>query len=191
MKTLFSISFLLIVTMGFSQEKSIKEQELLSRIYSQRKDNKSIINYDKSFVSDDRLFYESLQGEKDSSTSDEKLIKRALQNYMDGSSYNRRKQIKSAFTNDATLYLTNREGKFKRYTPQEYADFFKNRKEGEFNGRDAKILAFEVTKDIATAKVEIAGPKRKWVYIDLFLLKKLAGEWKIISKTATRIDNNK
>ena len=64
-------------------------------------------------------------------------------------------------------------------------------KKGEFNGRVAKILAVEVIRDIATAKVEIAGPDRKWVYVDLFLLKKFDKEWKIISKTATRVDDKK
>ena len=124
--------------------------------------------------------------------NDEKRqIEKTLQNYMNGSSYNNKEQIKSAFTNNATLYLTGRNGSFKKYTPEEYANFFKNRKEGEYNGRIAKILAIEITKDIATAKVEIAGPDRKWVYIDLFLLKKVKNDWKIISKTATRVDNPK
>jgi hypothetical protein len=115
-------------------------------------------------------------------------VKETLQNYMNGSSYNKLDMLESAFTKDATLYLTGREG-FKRYTPKEYAGFFKNKKYGEFNGRVAKIIAVEVVKDIATAKVKIIGPERKWVYIDLFLLKKFEKGWKIISKTATRIDD--
>ena len=117
-------------------------------------------------------------------------VQKTLQKYMDGSSYNKQELILSAFTDNATLYLSGRDG-FKMYTPKQYADFFKNGKKGEFNGRDAKILAIEVIKDIATAKVEIAGPERKWVYIDLFLLKKTEEGWKIISKTATRTDNKK
>ena len=113
----------------------------------------------------------------------------ALQKYMEGSSYNKPELLESAFTENATLYLTGKDG-FKLYTPKEYVAFFKDAEKGKFNGRDAKVLAIEVVKDIATAKVEIAGPKRKWVYIDLFLLKKFEDGWKIISKTATRIDNN-
>lgn len=118
-------------------------------------------------------------------------IAKTLQKYMEGSSYNKLELLESAFTQNATLYLTGREGDFKRYTPKEYAAFFKNKKKGEFNGRVAKILAIEVIKDIATAKVEIAGSNRSWVYIDLFLLKKIEKEWKIISKTATRVDEPK
>ena len=116
-------------------------------------------------------------------------VEKALQNYMQGSSYNKPELLLSAFTENATLYLTGKDG-FKLYTPKEYTAFFKDAEKGKFNGRDAKVLAIEVTKDIATAKVEIAGPERKWVYIDLFLLKKFEDGWKIISKTATRVDDN-
>jgi len=115
-------------------------------------------------------------------------VVQTLQKYMEGSSYNKREMLLNAFSDNATLYLTNRDGDFKKYSPSEYADFFKNAEKGKFNGRDAKILEVTVTKDIATAKVEIAGPNRAWVYIDLFLLKKFKNDWKIISKTATRVD---
>ena len=118
-------------------------------------------------------------------------VEEALKKYMDGSSYNKKALLKSAFSQNATLYLTGKDGRFKLYSPKQYSDFFKNKKEGEFNGRKAKVLAIEVIKDIANAKVEIAGPDRKWVYIDLFLLKKFKDGWKIISKTATRVNDEK
>lgn len=142
-----------------------------------------------SFQTED--FYVVNDSQMNKCDKDYFLVKTTLQKYMKGSSYNNQDLIKSAFTNNATLYLTKRDGSFKTYTAQEYAGFFKNGKAGVFNGRDAKVLAIEVVKDIATAKVEIAGPNRKWVYIDLFLLKRQNDEWKIISKTATRVDDNK
>lgn len=123
--------------------------------------------------------------------SETSLVEKTIKKYMEGSSYAKLELLKSAFTDNATLYLTNRDGLFKRYTPKEYTGFFKNAEKGKFNGRDAKVLAIEVVRDIASAKVEIAGPGRKWVYIDLFLLKKFKDGWKIISKTATRIDDEK
>ncbi|WP_298516181.1 nuclear transport factor 2 family protein [uncultured Kordia sp.] len=123
--------------------------------------------------------------------SEHASVEKTLQNYIHGSSYNELEQLKSAFTENATLYLTGRDKSFKRYTPNEYAGFFKNGEKGKFNGRDGKVLAIEIVNDIAWAKVEIAGPERSWVYIDLFLLKKIDNEWKIISKTATRTDNPK
>lgn len=120
-----------------------------------------------------------------------KAVEKTLQNYITGSSYNKLQQLESAFTKDATLYLTGRDGFFKIYTPKEYSGFFKNKKNGEFNGRVGKILSIEIFKDIASAKAEIFGPDRKWVYIDLFLLKETEKGWKIISKTATRVDESK
>jgi phosphoribosyl-AMP cyclohydrolase len=116
-------------------------------------------------------------------------VQKTLQNYIQGSSYNELDILKSAFAENATLYLTTKSG-FKRFTSDEYADFFKNNIKGEFNGRVGKVLSIDVIKDIAVAKVEIAGPERKWVYIDLFLLKKEDKSWIIISKTATRVDGN-
>ena len=44
------------------------------------------------------------------------------QNYIDGSSYNWKDQIKNAFTIDATLYLTTNNG-VKGYSTDEYDDF--------------------------------------------------------------------
>lgn len=120
--------------------------------------------------------------------SETSLVEKTIQNYIDGSSYNKLDQLESAFTDNATLYLTSKE-EFKIFTPKEYAGIFKNNESGKFNGRYGKVLAVDVVKDIATAKVEIAIPKRKMLYIDLFLLKKTEKGWKIISKTATRIDN--
>lgn len=119
--------------------------------------------------------------------TDRELVTKTLQNYIEGSSYNKKDLLLSTFSDNATLYLTAKNG-FKLYTPTEYADFFKNSKVGEFNGRVGEILAIELQEDIATAKVEIFSPKKKWRYIDLFLLKKIDSQWKIISKTATKVD---
>jgi len=115
-------------------------------------------------------------------------VDQTLQKYMEGSSYSKLNMLESAFTENATLYLMNKEG-LKVYTPKEYVAFYKDSVAGEFNGRYTKVLAIEVVNDIATAKVEISIPKRKITYIDLFLLKKFEIGWKIISKTATKIKN--
>ncbi|WP_298539935.1 nuclear transport factor 2 family protein [uncultured Aquimarina sp.] len=123
--------------------------------------------------------------------SETSLIEKTLQNYIDGSSYNKIPQLKSAFAENATLYLTTKDGLFNRFTPDEYSGFFKNKTPGTFNGRLGKILEIAIVKDIATAKVEISFPEKGMLYIDLFLLKKENEAWKIISKTATRIDENK
>ncbi|WP_273566882.1 nuclear transport factor 2 family protein [Maribacter halichondriae] len=124
-----------------------------------------------------------------SQPTNEEQIRVALNDYIDGSSYNKVDQILKAFADNATLYLTNREGEFKNFTPQEYTGFFKNGVPGKFNGRVGKILSIEIDKDIATARAEIVIAERESKYIDLFLLKHIDGKgWKIISKTATQVD---
>lgn len=124
-----------------------------------------------------------------SQSTNEAQIRVTLTDYIEGSSYNKIDQIKKAFANNATLYLSNKDGDFNRYTPEQYTEFFKNGTTGKFNGRVGKILDIEIERDIATAKAEIVISERKAKYIDLFLLKNIVGEgWKIISKTATLID---
>ncbi len=187
----YIMSFLLFFSVFSQVSKSnykLDEQQLLIDIYGNQ-NSKKVINYDKSFVSESKLFYESLEKKSPIPLSDKEKIEVTLKNYIKGSSYNNLEKLESAFTENATLYLTGKDG-FKRYTPKEYVAFFKNSEKGKFNGRYGKVLSIEVVKDIATAKVEISIPERKWVYIDLFLLKKLGGDWKIISKTATRVDGN-
>ena len=168
----------------FSQDKEDIKQELLINTYGNKQ--QKVINYDKSFVSDDRLFYESLdRPDTNLPLSDKELVEETLKSYINGSSYNRLQVLKNSFSKDATLYLTTKNG-FKRYSPEQYTNFFSADKKGEFNGRIGEIISIDITNDIATAKVEILIPNRKWRFIDLFLLKKFTNEWKIISKTATR-----
>ena len=59
-------------------------------------------------------------------------------------------------------------------------------KQGKFNGRVGKILSVDQENDIAMAKAEILTKRGEIRYIDIFLLKKIEGEWKIISKAATK-----
>ncbi len=116
----------------------------------------------------------------------QELITNTLNRYIEGSSYNNSKLIKSAFVSDATLYLTTRSG-FQKLSVDQYANFFNDQKKGQFNGRVGKVLDVHIFEDIAQAKVEILFSKSKVVYVDLFLLKQTSDGWKIISKTATRL----
>lgn len=173
---------------SFSQDKKGIKQELLISLYGGKQ--QKVINYDKSFVSDDKLLYESLdRPEVNFVLSDKELIEKTLNNYIEGSSYNKLNTLKESFSKDATLYLTGKEG-FKRYTPEEYTSFFSSDRKGEFNGRIGELISIDIVNDIATAKAEILIPSRKWRFVDLFLLKKFSNKWKIISKTATRESSN-
>jgi len=117
--------------------------------------------------------------------SEEEAIREALQNYIDGSSYNNPEKIIAPFYEDARMFLSKKDQPIWILTPAEYADRFKKREKGVFNGRVGNILSVDQEHDIATAKVEILIEARKMRFIDLFILKKLEGNWKIISKAAT------
>ncbi|MFK7847068.1 MAG: nuclear transport factor 2 family protein [Rhodothermales bacterium] len=120
--------------------------------------------------------------------SEKDLIKTAIQKYIDGTSLNNPELISEAFYDDAYLFLS-KEGEEIWLVPvEDYAGFFNKGDKGKPNGRTGKILSIDQQNDIAIAKAEILIPSNDLKFIDLFLLKKLSGEWKIISKAATRIE---
>ncbi|MEM1339295.1 MAG: nuclear transport factor 2 family protein [Bacteroidota bacterium] len=119
------------------------------------------------------------------SQSEEQAIRETLQKYIKGSSYSDMEMIQAAFYKDADLFLSKDGQEIWVLTPKQYAELFQNREQGVFNGREGKILTVDQANDIAMAKAEIRIPNRKLHFVDLFLLKKLSGEWKIISKAAT------
>ena len=125
-------------------------------------------------------------------SKDKKLIETTLNYYLEGTSYNKPEVIKKAFTEDASLYLKNREGQDVLWSIDIYADLFSKRDYGKYNGRKGKILSIEVINDIATAQAEIFIEKTEKRYLDLFLLKRLSTDkWKIVSKTATLHNTSK
>jgi len=111
-------------------------------------------------------------------------IKKVLNNYIQGTSFNYPDKIASAFYSDANLLLEKKDKVVWRVPAQEYVSWFKKSNSGNFTGRIGEILNIEVSGSIATAKVEIMIPDTQRRYVDLFLLKKIANDWKIISKTA-------
>jgi hypothetical protein len=124
-----------------------------------------------------------------SAQSEMEQIQKTLMNYINGSSYNDEDMIQSAFYEEADLFLSKKDQEVWVLSPKGYADLFQNRTKGEFNGREGKILTVDFANNIASAKAEIKIPSRNLYFIDIFLLKKLSGEWKIISKAATQIPN--
>ncbi|GAB5473402.1 MAG: hypothetical protein Mars2KO_15010 [Maribacter sp.] len=119
--------------------------------------------------------------------TEEEAIREALQQYIDGSSYNDPEKIVAPFYEDARMFLSKKDQPIWILSPTAYADLFKKREKGKFNGRVGTILAVDRQHDIATAKAEIAIEAQNMRFIDLFILKKLEGHWKIISKAATRM----
>ncbi len=117
--------------------------------------------------------------------TDEAQVRETLNRYMQGSSYSYPKLIASAFYEDAPLFLYKKDQELYVLSPKEYSQFFEKRERGKFNGRYGNILAIAISNDIATATAEIDIPERNMRFIDIFLLKRLKDQWKIISKAAT------
>ena len=119
--------------------------------------------------------------------NEEAAIRESLQSYIDGSSYNDPEKIVAPFYEDARMFLSKKDQPIWILSAAEYAELFKKREKGKFNGRVGTILSVDQSNDIAMAKVEININKGEMLFIDLFILKKLEGKWKIISKAATRM----
>ncbi|MGY8563508.1 nuclear transport factor 2 family protein [Paracidovorax citrulli] len=116
--------------------------------------------------------------------TDGHAVAAVIQDYLHGTSYNQHDRLRRAFHPEARLYLSQGADGMREVGIAQYAEgFVKN--PGQFNGRTGRLLGFQMEGNIATAKAEILiGEDQR--YVDLFLLKKLGGQWQIISKTATR-----
>jgi putative intracellular protease/amidase len=110
-------------------------------------------------------------------------VKMTIQKYIDGTSISSQAKLNDAFYKGADLFLTRKDKTNWIVPAAEYISWFDV--DGKDNGRIGNLLSLDIENDIATAKVEIIFPSSKTRYIDMFLLKKLDGSWKIISKTAT------
>jgi putative intracellular protease/amidase len=117
--------------------------------------------------------------------TDELEIRQTLTNYIQGTSYNRPKQIEKAFHPETTLLLEKKNIPLWLVPVKQYISWFENGKVGEFTGRIGEIISIDVAGNVATAKAEIIFPAKKLRYTDLFLLKKFGDSWQIISKTAS------
>ena len=118
--------------------------------------------------------------------SEEEQIKTAINKYIEGTSYNKPNTIKEAFYEEANLFLSHKEKEIWIVPIKEYASWFEKKERAKFNGRLGNILFIDQENDIAMAKAEILAKGKDIRYVDIFLLKRIKGEWKIISKAATR-----
>jgi len=117
--------------------------------------------------------------------SDQDQIRSVLDNFIEGTSFNYAEKILSAFYPGTPMFLYNDADTVMIYSAEEYASFYTRKPPGTRNQRYAKVLAIDIEKDIASAKIETIMPLSGKRYIDLVLLKKIEGFWKIISKAAT------
>lgn len=124
------------------------------------------------------------------SQTDESRIKNTLLNYINGTSFNNTKLIEKAFYPEANLYLTKNKDELWTVPISEYTSWYTKAIPGKFNGRTGNVLSIEYFNNIAMAKAEIVIPAKNTRYIDMFLLKKINNEWKIISKSADSQKSN-
>ena len=107
-------------------------------------------------------------------------IETTILNYVNGTSYNQPELIEKAFYPQANLYLTKNKDELWTVPISEYTTWYTKATSGKFNGRTGNILSIEYFNNIAMAKAEIVVPVKNKRYIDMFLLKKINNEWKII-----------
>ncbi|KQC01353.1 nuclear transport factor 2 family protein [Pedobacter sp. Hv1] len=123
--------------------------------------------------------------------SEQAAVQKCIEFYLKGTSYNQPDSIAQAFYPEANLFLQHNEKPLWVVPATEYIQWFKKGDQGSFNGRLGKIVSIDIYNDIAIAKAEILIPTKKQEFMDMFLLKKLKGEWKIISKSASSMPTNK
>ena len=119
------------------------------------------------------------------SQTEQEQIKQVLFDYLDGSNYNYPERIKKAFRPGTPMYLYNTMDTVLIYSVEKYASLFGRRKAGQSNGREGSVVSIDIVRDIAYAKVKIRIPSFGRIFYDMMLLKKIEGNWKIISKCAT------
>ncbi|QKY06467.1 nuclear transport factor 2 family protein [Janthinobacterium lividum] len=117
---------------------------------------------------------------------DENSIRETVRLYMHGTSFNVQSEINQAFHANSRLYLDGKNDAEWELGGPEYAKLFSQEKAGQFNGRHGRLIKVDMSGKVATAKAEIHIPEQGVRYVDVFLLKKIAGNWKIISKSAHR-----
>ena len=117
---------------------------------------------------------------------DETAIRETVRLYLHGTSFNVQGDINEAFHPNSRLYLDGKGDTEWELSGPEYAKLFTETKMAQFNGRHGRLIKVDVSGKVATAKAEILIPKQGVRYVDVFLLKKIAGSWKIVSKSAHR-----
>jgi len=119
--------------------------------------------------------------------SERQQILTTLNNYIEGTSYNKKDVIAKAFYQDALLYLNDKNDELRVVGIAEYISWYDGGEYGKPTGRIGEILSIDIRGDVATAKVEIIFPERDFRFIDVFLLKKLKNGWRIMSKSANKV----
>jgi hypothetical protein len=112
--------------------------------------------------------------------SDLDLVRATLLDYIEGTANGQPDRLQQAFHPAFNLYTVAKDTLWIRSGKQYIAGF----KTGEKTNRTGRIIAVDIEKDAAMAKVEIIVPGWR-VFTDYFLLLRYEGAWKIVHKSYT------
>ena len=117
--------------------------------------------------------------------TDHEQITEVLNNFIEGTSFNYPEKIIGAFHPGTPMYLYNPADTLLIMSAEQYTNLYRRRAPGTPNARYGSILEIDIEKDIASAKIRTVMPNWGSRYVDIVLLKKIDGAWKIIAKAAT------
>lgn len=117
--------------------------------------------------------------------TDQDLIKETLNDFIQGTTYNYPDRILSAFYPETSMFLYNEPDTVWIVKSEEYASWYSRRAPGTKNNRINSIKSIVIENNVAFAKLEVLVPSFGNRYYDLMLLKKIEGEWKIVSKVTS------
>ncbi|GAB5527010.1 MAG: hypothetical protein Roseis2KO_48820 [Roseivirga sp.] len=119
--------------------------------------------------------------------TEDALIRKTLNDYIEGSTNGQPNRLKQAFHPDLNLYYI-KDGNLKIWSGKAY---IQDTKEGKPTGESGKILSVDYENDIAVAKVQITNPRNPVPYIDYFMLLKIQDKWTIFHKAFTKKTSGK
>ncbi|PTB96966.1 hypothetical protein C9994_04930 [Marivirga lumbricoides] len=114
--------------------------------------------------------------------TDHEQITQTIQKFIVGTTYNYPDSINAAFFPDTRMFLYNGTDSAFYMTSEQYASLYDKRVPGTYNNRINKIVDIHIVEDVAFAQLQIDIPYFGNRNNDLLLLKKILGEWKIVSK---------
>ncbi len=120
--------------------------------------------------------------------NEEQAIKKVLNNYIEGTAYTKPALLKNAFHEDAQLFFSGKNNTLFRPSIDQYIAWFEKEAVGTSTNRSGEIVFLDIEGDMAYAKLEIYVPKDKWLFKDNFLLRRIEGNWQIVSKAAVGME---